>query len=52
MNGYAKSEQGRLLGEIDLGVIPSLWEDNLPQVAIEYIASGIPIVASDAGGTK
>lgn len=52
MNGYDKSEQGRLLSEIDLGVIPSLWEDNLPQVAIEYIASGIPIVASDAGGTK
>lgn len=51
-NGYTKSEQSILLKEIDLGVIPSLWEDNLPQVAIEYIASGIPIVASDAGGTK
>lgn len=52
MNGYAKSEQNSLLNKIDLGVIPSLWEDNLPQVAIEYIASGVPIVVSDVGGAK
>ena len=52
MNGYSKSEQTQLLEQIDLGVVPVLWEDNLPQVAIEYIASGIPIVVSDRGGAK
>lgn len=52
MNGYAKSEQHTLLDQIDVGIIPNLWEDNLPQIAIEYIAYGIPIIVSDAGGAK
>ena len=43
-NGFSKDSQ------IDLGIVPSLWEDNLPQIAIEYVANGIPILASDAGG--
>lgn len=51
-NGYSKSEQHDLLEQIDLGVVPVLWEDNLPQVAIEYIAFGIPIITSDCGGAK
>ena len=29
-----------------------LWEDNLPQIAIEFISKGIPILTSDRGGAK
>ena len=35
-----------------LGVIPVLWEDNLPQVAIEFVANGIPILTSHLGGAR
>ena len=35
-----------------LGIIPVLWEDNLPQVAIEMVAEGVPIIASDRGGAS
>ena len=29
-----------------------LWEDNLPQVAIEMVSRGIPILTSDLGGAS
>lgn len=51
-NGYTKSEQAELLSKLSLGIVPVQWEDNLPQVAIEYVAHGIPILSSDYGGTK
>lgn len=51
-DGFKKENQSELLDHIDLGIVPSLWEDNLPQVAIEYISSGIPILTSDAGGAS
>lgn len=51
-NGYTKEEQVQLLAQIDIGTVPVLWEDNLPQVAIEYIANGVPILVSDCGGAK
>lgn len=51
-NGFSKEEQDQLLNRIDLGIVPVLWEDNLPQIAIEYVAHGIPILVSDAGGAQ
>lgn len=51
-NGYTKEEQEQLMEQIDLGIVPPLWEDNLPQVAIEFVAHGIPILTSDAGGAN
>lgn len=52
LNGYTKSQQTQILSKTDLGIIPVLWEDNLPQVAIEYIANGVPFLCSDIGGAK
>lgn len=49
-NGYTHDIIGQILGNSDLGVVPVLWEDNLPQVAIEMIANGVPVLASDFGG--
>lgn len=51
-NGYTKEEQEQFMEQIDLGIVPPLWEDNLPQVAIEFVAHGIPILTSDAGGAN
>lgn len=39
-----------MLAGINLGVVPPLWEDNLPQVALEMVSRGIPILTSDRGG--
>jgi glycosyltransferase involved in cell wall biosynthesis len=34
----------------DIGVIPSTWEDAAPLVAIEMMASGLPIIVTKTGG--
>ena len=38
------------LAGIDLLVVPSLWEDPMPRVAIEAIVSGVPVLVSKHGG--
>ncbi len=48
--GYKRSALDALLADVDLGVIPVLWEDNLPQVALEMHARHIPLLCSDRGG--
>lgn len=51
-NGYNKDNQKELLQNMHIGIVPVLWEDNLPQVAIEQIAYGVPIMVSNLGGAK
>lgn len=51
-DGYSHDELDELLSDVDLGVIPVLWEDNLPQVAIEMHARHIPLLTSDLGGAQ
>lgn len=50
--GYSKSQLPVILKDIQLGIVPSLWEDNLPQVAIEMKANGVAVLTSDLGGAK
>jgi len=52
VDGYEHRTLGPLLADVDLGVVPVLWEDNLPQVAIELVAHGVPILSSELGGAK
>lgn len=52
VNGYNPDNQKDLLQGMNLGIVPILWEDNLPQVAIEQMAYGVPIMVSDLGGAK
>lgn len=52
IHGYKHSDLSRILAGVNLGIVPVLWEDNLPQIAIEMVANGIPILCSDAGGAK
>ncbi len=51
-NGYRHAELDALLEDVTLGVIPALWEDNLPQVAIEMHARHVPLMTSDRGGAR
>jgi glycosyltransferase involved in cell wall biosynthesis len=51
-DGYSASDLDTLLGDVDLGLVPVLWRDNLPQVAIEMHARHIPLITSDLGGAR
>ena len=39
-----------LFQQIDVLVVPSLWEDPLPRVIYEAYAHGIPVIGSQRGG--
>ncbi|WP_421198609.1 glycosyltransferase [Aeromonas enteropelogenes] len=51
-DGYSKEIQKEIMAECDVSIVPILWEDNLPQVAIESVMYGVPILVSDLGGAK
>ncbi|MEP2718409.1 glycosyltransferase [Pseudophaeobacter sp.] len=51
-DGYTHDNLPQILSQIDLGIIPVLWNDNLPQVAIEMHANHIPLLTSDLGGAQ
>lgn len=51
-DGYTHADLESILAPVNLGIIPPLWEDNLPQVAIEFVAHGIPILTSNMGGAQ
>lgn len=50
--GYSHDQLPALLETADVGVVPVQWEDCLPQVAIEMVANGLPIITSHRGGAK
>lgn len=49
-NGYSCEDFSEIMRNVNLGVVPPLWEDNFPQVAIEMVANGIPVITSMNGG--
>lgn len=52
-NGYKDYDNlHQILSSQNLGIVPVMWEDNLPRVAIEQIAMGVPILTSDLGGAS
>lgn len=51
-DGYSHGDLDRLLSAVDVGLIPVLWHDNLPQVAIEMHARHIPLLCADMGGAQ
>jgi len=50
-DGYTHSTLSEILKGVNVGIVPVLWEDSLPQVAIEMVSNGIPIITSDLGGS-
>lgn len=51
-NGYTHDDLRDLLSDVDVGLVPVQWEDNLPQVAIEMHSRHIPLLTSDRGGAQ
>ena len=51
-DGYDRAALDDLLNDVDIGIVPVLWEDNLPQVALEMHARHIPLICSDLGGAR
>jgi len=49
-DGYTHDDLDAVLARVDIGVVPVLWHDNLPQVAIEMHARHIPLLTSHMGG--
>lgn len=51
-DGYTHANLDQVLAGVNVGLIPVLWEDNLPQTAIELVSRGIPVLTSDRGGAQ
>ncbi|MFA4888688.1 MAG: glycosyltransferase [Candidatus Omnitrophota bacterium] len=47
---FAHSQIREVLSEIDVLVVPSLWQENAPLTILEAFASRVPVVASRIGG--
>lgn len=52
LNGFSQGTLGDTLAPVDLGIVPSLWEDNLPQIALEFVSYGVPVLTSNRGGAQ
>lgn len=51
-DGYTHDQLPTILDGVDIGMVPVQWEDNLPQVATEMVANGVPLITSHRGGAK
>jgi glycosyltransferase involved in cell wall biosynthesis len=52
LDGYSHDELAAITEDVDLGIIPVMWEDCLPQVAYEFVGNQVPIFAADMGGAQ
>ena len=51
-DGFTHKTLDTVLQGVNLGIVPPIWEDNLPQVSIEMVSRGIPVLTSDRGGAQ
>src|SRR3989338_5595635 len=47
---FPHQEIARVLGEMDVLVIPSVWYENSPLVLLAALAARLPVIVSDMGG--
>jgi glycosyltransferase involved in cell wall biosynthesis len=47
---YDRFELDRLLADVDVGIMPSVWEEAYGFAGLELLAKGIPVVANRIGG--
>jgi glycosyltransferase involved in cell wall biosynthesis len=47
---FEASQLDRILDGIDVGLIPSVWEEAYGYVGVEFLAKAIPVIANDIGG--
>ena len=47
---YNQNELEKLLTDVDLGMVLSVWEDNGPQVVMELLNYNVPVLGTKMGG--
>jgi glycosyltransferase involved in cell wall biosynthesis len=47
---YHPDNLNKILSSIDVGLVPSIWEEVFGIVGIEFLSAGIPVIGSDVGG--
>jgi glycosyltransferase involved in cell wall biosynthesis len=47
---YGGEELDHLLDEVDVGIMPSLWEEAYGLAGVEFLAKGIPVIGNAIGG--
>jgi glycosyltransferase involved in cell wall biosynthesis len=47
---YERDELDRALDEVDVGIMPSVWEEAYGFAGLEFLAKGVPVVANRIGG--
>src|SRR5205085_10825973 len=47
---FDRSRLDEVLDEVDVGIMPSMWEEALGYTGLEMIAKGIPLIANPLGG--
>lgn len=47
---YKQENLDKILSNIDLGLVLSIWEDNAPQVVMEFLNNNVPVVGTKMGG--
>lgn len=49
---YTHKSLQKILNNIDVGIVPSIWHDNAPQVVFEFQSAGIPVITTNMGGMQ
>lgn len=52
MGRYEQPELGRILAEVDVVVVPSIWYENAPLVIREAFLAHTPVITADFGGMR
>jgi glycosyltransferase involved in cell wall biosynthesis len=47
---YSGEELDDLLDDVDVGIMPSLWEEAYGLAGVEFLAKGIPVIGNAIGG--
>lgn len=47
---FRPSELDAILDEVDVGIMPSVWEEAYGYAGMEFLAKGIPVIANAIGG--
>lgn len=47
---YVPADLAAIAAQTDVGLVLPIWEDNAPQVVMEFINLGIPVIATRRGG--
>lgn len=48
--GFAAPQLDLILDQVDVGLMPSIWEEAYGYAGIEFLAKGIPVIANAIGG--